>query len=366
MASSFEVVQTEISDSIGQVTLTGIMKRGFTFLWLFTEQVFAMCKKSVGQKQRNSRAFFRETLFRQLFILLFIRFLVFNIVTLPKFPDIYGRHPLPPLSEQAPWGIFNSSSIENAGGFGGGDARTLYYSPNNHEGVKSLVNSLVAEYPLIFPIGAADAETVNSLYEGNLFATWAVLEFNLTQSQIESGQLITSQNSPSTVDYTILVNPYMWPLPTTDSDYFVFNQVNCAADKWWTSGYMTLQNFVSTYLAKQYDFVPPDFEVGKNAWLVQHWCLVWFSPMILLPCCRWPHMFSVTRALPIIRTTTMCLTKPCGGSSFDGCSGQFFRFFSSPPCWDSSQKSWKSVKWRWKICWRYPDWWVLPTGPPTF
>lgn len=219
-----------------------------------------MVKKTVGQKQRMSRTFLKETVMTQFFVLAFVAFLIVTIITLPKFPDIYSKHSLPPLSNQLPWGIFNPQSLENQGGFGVGGVQTLYYSPNNHQGVTSLVDSLVEEFPLIKAIGVADPDALVSAYQSNLFSTWAALEFNLSAAQIESGMLVTSQDTMSVVDYTILINPSVQELPSTDSDY-VFNQVNCAADKWWSSGYMTLQNFIPTYLAKQYDFVSPNFKV---------------------------------------------------------------------------------------------------------
>lgn len=241
-----------------------------TFSFLYAEQIITMLKKCVGQRRRAGRSFLRETAMRQFFFLGFIDLLLYILITstAPPLNTTYQKHALPPLSTKGKWAMFDSNSTLIAGSNQYYSAVDLYYSPNNHAGVTNLMNALKAEYPSVNIIGAVNPSDVQSLYQGNLFNTLGALQFNLTSEQVQTGKLVTSQTLPSTVFYTILINPIIQTLPTDNIDYSVLNDWPCLADTWWRSGYMTIQNFVGTYLAQQYDFVPSNYEV-KSA---RHCC----------------------------------------------------------------------------------------------
>lgn len=235
----------------------------FQYLYLFAEQVGLMCLKNFSQKQRNGRQFWKDTIFIQFFVLAFITYILYGSSFLNPSPHPYALTILPPLSDQQPWGIFSKNSEGN------NEltviSKRLYYCPNNHAGVNALVNALVAKYPQIEAVGAADVDGVNAIYEENLFDTWASLQFTLTEEQQTTGQLVTSLTNPSTVSYTILTNPATYhsvPLSTDNYTDEVYNKQQASADLFWSTGYFTVQNFVATYLAQQYNgIVPADYTV---------------------------------------------------------------------------------------------------------
>jgi hypothetical protein len=141
-----------------------------------------------------------------------------------------------------------------------------------------LINNLTKMYPDVKTKGCADPTDVYDTYRTNIFTTWAAIQFNLTAEQIATGRLIPDENSQTTVDYTILINANAAVLPTDTTDDNVYNDQQAGADLWWASGYMTVQNFVSNYLAQQYSYVPNDFQVCR--WLVlwlTFWCLWVFA-----------------------------------------------------------------------------------------
>jgi hypothetical protein len=145
-------------------------------------------------------------------------------------------------------------------------------------GVTDLINNLTKMYPDVKTQGCADPTEVYDTYRTNIFTTWAAIQFNLTSEQIATGKLITDENSQTIVDYTILINANDAVLPSDTFDDNVYNDQQAGADLWWASGYMTVQNFVSNYLAQQYSYVPNDFQVCR--WLVlwlTFWCLWVFA-----------------------------------------------------------------------------------------
>lgn len=228
---------------------------------VFLEQVYLLLRKNISQKQRNGRQFWKDSVMIQFFIMSFVAYILYSNVAIFPSADEYGYFRLPPLSESEPWGIFNTGSNGNT--VNTIISKRLYYSPDNHAGVNALISALVKTYPDIEAISAPDDTGINSLYEANLFDTWASIEFFLTPDQIETGKLVTNQTIASKVSYQIAVNPvnYGYALSTSNFSDNVYNDLACEADIYWSSGYLTLQNFIATYLAKQYDFVNPGFEV---------------------------------------------------------------------------------------------------------
>lgn len=113
---------------------------------------------------------------------------------------------LPPLSSKGQWGIFQDDDD-------GIDVsmfiytKLLLYSPDNHQGVNDLMNQLAMAYPQIDIRGRKDANEVETEYQANLFTTWGALEFQLTDDQISTGDLITSTVSASSVSYKLRISP---------------------------------------------------------------------------------------------------------------------------------------------------------------
>jgi hypothetical protein len=227
--------------------------------YVFLEQVYLLLQKNVSQKKRNGRSFWKDSVMIQFFTLSFVAYILYSNAAIYPSADVYNYFKLPPLSNDSPWGIFNQNSNGNTENTL--ISKRLYYSPNNHPGVEALISSLNTVYPDIVTVGALDDAGINNLYEANLFDTWASLEFYLTQDQLDTGLLITSETAPTQVSYQIAINPinYGYGLSTTNFSTEVYNDQSSEADIYWSSGYMTLQNFVGTYLAKNYSFVNTNY-----------------------------------------------------------------------------------------------------------
>eukprot|EP01039_Chlorochromonas_danica_P002043 gene2043-2228_t len=220
-------------------------------LLIFLDQVFIMFRKHVSQKQRNGRQFWKESFLIQFFALSFISYIMFSASNSSNdSSETYSLAPLPPLSTTKPWGIFNEDSNGNDGSTS--LSKRLYYSPNTHDGVNNLMASLVAKYPDIQSVGMANQDDVNDDYIKNIFDTWAYIQFSLTEEQESSGLLIPSQTSAATVSYNILMKQY-GTLPDDTYTDNVYNKEQADADLYWSSGYLTLQNFIATYLTQRYD-----------------------------------------------------------------------------------------------------------------
>jgi hypothetical protein len=238
----------------------------FNHVYLLFEQVYIMLAKHSSQKMRNGREFLKDSILTQVFFLGFVIYFLYQESIVDPTAHPYALTILPPLSSQSPWGIFGQSSNGNTD-----DtviSKRLYYSPNDNQGVQDLILALVAKYPDIDAVGAADGDEVNDLYGENIFNTWASIQFALNSQQISASQLVTSQTNPTTVSYTILTNPSLNSVSlsidnTTDT---VYNDQQATADLFWSTGYMTLQNFVATYLAQQYDtIVPTNYSVSNSS-----------------------------------------------------------------------------------------------------
>lgn len=237
---------------------------GFRLVGLFFEQVALMCLKNINQKQRNSRQFWKDTFMIQFFLLSFTTYIIYASNVQTPTAEVYQKFPLPPLSKDSTWGIFNQKS--NGNNIYTVISKRLYYSPNNHAGINSLIDSLVATYPDIEAVGTADSAGINDLYETNLFDTWATIEFTLTDEQKSTGKLITSETSTSVVSYVISVNPtnYGNGYPTFNQTDNVYNKLLSDADLFWNTGYLTLQNYIASYLSAQYDSVPDNYKIEAN------------------------------------------------------------------------------------------------------
>jgi hypothetical protein len=93
------------------------------------------------------------------------------------------------------------------------------------------------------------------------------LQFTLTSDQVSSGKLVPSTSAPSLVTYSILDNPSTYSnqfgFSTVNYTDSVYNSEQAEADLFWSTGYFTLQNFIATYLAKEYNtMVPSDYTVS--------------------------------------------------------------------------------------------------------
>jgi ATP-binding cassette subfamily A (ABC1) protein 3 len=265
--------------------------------WLWAEQIFLMSRKHINQKQRKGRDFLKETIMIPFFILAFMGYLFYNINMVYNTPDVYSLHGLPPLSATATWGIFNPLAKQNNDNFYI-EGKNLLFSPSNHAGVNDLINALTTLYPDVTSIPCESPEDVHDQYRTNMFTTWAAIEFNLSDAQLATGLLIPDEDANTVVDYTIFINANDAILPNDQYDDSVYNSEQSGADLWWASGYMTLQNFVSTYLARQYSNVSPTFQVDtflqrypkspvyENTldwdWSASRWAIWrWMGPVIL-------------------------------------------------------------------------------------
>lgn len=233
-------------------------------IYIYFEQVGLMLLKHVSQKKRNGRQTLKDTIMIQFFLLAFITYILYAASQIYPSADEYGHFPLPPLSDDKPYGIFNKGSKGNT--YNSIISKRLYYSPAGHDGIESLINALTAKYPDIKAIGTTDRDGILDLYEKNIFDTWATIEFQLTETQKSTGKLVTSTTTEGTVNYIISINPVNYGGALADFNYTsdVYNKQSTDADIFWSSGYMTLQNFIDTYLAQQYtNKVSSDYTVSR-------------------------------------------------------------------------------------------------------
>lgn len=171
----------------------------FRYSVLLVEQVIIMCQKHVSQKARKGRQFLKDTFMVQFFVLSFFAYILYSASQQTLYGPVYRRFYLPALSDEGD-GIFNARARGN-------DANTiiskrLYYSPDDHNGVKQLMKALEKEYPDVETYGFKDLDAIHSEYEERLFDTWAAVEFDLDSDQKKSGDLITSESQSTKVKYT--------------------------------------------------------------------------------------------------------------------------------------------------------------------
>lgn len=237
----------------------------FPLTLLLIEQTWIMCIKHINQKQRNGRQWWKETIMIPFFTLSFVTGLLYlTSQPMPK-SSYYNKIPLPSLSTEGTLSIFNQTSIGNTGMYTVLSQR-LYYTPCcNHTGIDYLIGNLTLTYPDIEAIGLPSYDDILLEYEANLFNTWMVLVFDLNEEQIRSNELVlVDSNTTTTVAYRMLVNPSSWgsPYPYWNMSSTVYNKLSSDSDLFWKSGYLTLQNYIATYLAKLYPEVESDFKVS--------------------------------------------------------------------------------------------------------
>jgi hypothetical protein len=233
----------------------------FQLVIVFLEQVYLLLQKNISQKQRNGRQFLKDSVMIQFLTISFVAYILLSNATSSPSADVYSYFSLPPLSTNGEWGVFNQNGNGNT--VDTIISKRLYYAPVNHPGVEDLINALTTVYPDIVAVGAPNENGISNLYEANLFDTWSSLEFFLSADQLASGKLITSETVATAVNYEIAINPVNWGSGLSTSNYSlsVYNDQSCEADIYWSSGYMTLQNFIATYLARNYSTVNPAFTV---------------------------------------------------------------------------------------------------------
>jgi hypothetical protein len=179
----------------------------------------------------------------------------------------YGLVRLPPLAEtNAAWGIFQAppGDDDNADpSLNYVSKQRFYYSPNTHDGVNDLMDKLKQKYPAVDVFGEASSTDVSTQYEENMFTTWAAINFDLTPAQFASGSFLSdaSTGGVSNVKYTIRMNPQVAFLPDIVFDDDVYRDAVAGADWYAKSGYLTLQNFVATYIASLYPEVDDEFSI---------------------------------------------------------------------------------------------------------
>jgi hypothetical protein len=224
-----------------------------------------MCHKHISQKQRNGRQFWKETIMMQFFILSFITGILYLSSQPPVSTDFYNKFALPPLTEDGDMGVFNLTSEINFG-LATVVSKRLYFAPNNHTGIHYLIGNLTTKFPDIEAIGAKDYEGILNLYQENLFDTWSALIFDLDSEQWSSDLLVSNNGQTSTISYTIMVNPTNWgsPYPMWNFSSLVYNKISSETDLFWNTGYLTLQNYIATYLAQTADDLDANTNLASN------------------------------------------------------------------------------------------------------
>lgn len=212
--------------------------------WFLFQQTTIIVLKNARQLQRDFRKTLKNAILIPLFWLIFVGafFLLVNQSFIKE--AYYDIRPLYPLSDQGPFGVFNLEGKTPVFDFDP-PPNILLFSPNNHAGVLGLIADLQKTYPYIDVKGAVDASGVDDAYYDNLYSTWSCLVFDLDEYQIKYGNFSTPNNK---VQYTIRNAPYI-PVSTDYFDSEVYNEDRFpAVDYALITGYLTLQNYVRTWI----------------------------------------------------------------------------------------------------------------------
>lgn len=131
------------------------------------------------------------------------------------------------------------------------------YSPNNHQGVNDLMETLQAENPYLRLKGVASADDINDAYQNNLFKAWAAVDFDLDEEQIAKDSFV---NTTTPVKYTMRFVPnYVYGGVSTDfyNNEDIYNNEGIPPVDWSiATGYLTLQNFIRTYITAESSGLP--------------------------------------------------------------------------------------------------------------
>ena len=215
--------------------------------WFLFQQTTIIFLKNARQLQRDFRKTLKNVILVPLFWLLFVG-AFFSLINRNFVKDAnYDIRPLYPLSDKGEFGVFNIDGKTPVFDFED-PPNLLLFSPNNHAGVLSLIADLQKTYPYIDVKGAADASAVDDAYFDNLFKTWSCLVFDLDEYQITSGNFSTPNNK---VQYTLRNSPYI-PVSTDYFDSEIYNEDRFpAVDYALITGYLTLQNYVRTWITQR-------------------------------------------------------------------------------------------------------------------
>lgn len=220
------------------------MKELIDLPWFLFQQTTIMILKNGRQLQRDFRKTLKSVVLVPLFWLIFVGsfFLLINQSFVEN--AYYGIRPLFTLSDKGDWGVWNLDGKTPVFNFDS-PPKLLLFSPNNHPGVSKLIDDLQKAYPYIDVKGAVDSSGIESAYYDNIFKTWSCLVFDLDVHQIANGNFSSPNGA---VKYTLRNSPYI-PIAT---DYFtteVYNKDTFpAVDYALITGYLTLQNFVRTWI----------------------------------------------------------------------------------------------------------------------
>jgi len=228
---------------------------------IMCEQVYIMVWKHLQHKRLDGRTTLKEFLIPFALVSYWLYVMSQNNSPIEYADAVYSVRDLPPLSTKGEWGVFQTVDDDSIDVSMFLYSKTLYYSPNTNDGVNELMGNFSLAYPQVDLRGRKTPNEISIDYEGNLFDTWASIEFELSSEQESSGQLILSPSSVSNIVYELRISPSQMALPDSTYDSDVYRDGISGADAWINSGYLTIQNFIATYLAQQYPGVPADFSV---------------------------------------------------------------------------------------------------------
>jgi ATP-binding cassette subfamily A (ABC1) protein 3 len=237
------------------------------YLCVFFEQLILFMRKILAQKWTNGRETIKEFLIPLVLIAMTMYIFAQSVNFDGYFAANYNLIRLPPLAEvNTNWGIFqgppgDDDNLEPSLNYV--SKERLYFSPASHAGVAELMSAMKTKYPAINLFGEDSSGDVSTQYDENIFTTWAALNFELTDEQISTGSFLTAENNGgvSNVKYTIRMNPQVALIPDFTFDDDVYRDAVASADWYAKSGYLTLQNFVTSYVSGLYPDVPDDFEI---------------------------------------------------------------------------------------------------------
>jgi hypothetical protein len=175
----------------------------------------------------------------------------------------YDVMPLPPIDSTSEYGVFNCTCVTCFYTCNFAIDPMIAYSPANHTGVTSLMNAARKKFPDLKFEAFSDPSAIYDEVAKNYFSVYAAIEFNLNEEQRATGELVTSQSGVTNVDYAFRFQTNnMWYYFPSGNNETVYDGETSSTDSWSLSGYLTIQNFIDSYLASQYDEVPDDFTIN--------------------------------------------------------------------------------------------------------
>lgn len=146
------------------------------------------------------------------------------------------------------------------------------------------MQSLVLQYPDVEIQGFATQADILDSFGDHIFQVWCAISFTLNKEQFDTGTF----SSDSPIVYSIRMNPNVVNMPFSTYDPAVYNDYMASADNWLNSGYLTLQNYIRSYITNTYVGSEANFKATNQQFSLydfpsKHRCLTFCCIVTTIP-----------------------------------------------------------------------------------